>query len=833
MTIRELWISLNRVTRDVSSWVYSPFPKLFRIGQNGIDKVFDINFLSKNNHDNSHDSSNINSNNTEETQILETSSSSNRPETRNNYNHINNGNLIASGVNGNSRKYSSSFYSSHFLQEHKEDLTPLHPKENLPGRLKYVVEELTKEGNKKAKCRYYEYTGRIEESKQLVKIKEYVFINSLLQKNQSEFIERANIKLKLQADFRLITPSDTFRVKNKNRCYIITQLNKNYITLREYLNRKGSMSDREVNNLLEQVLQSLHCLHSQNIMLGNQIERGLAHGNINIDSLLIEDRGGKFFVYLTDFAIWEDIFIYQEFIETNSYINDNKFKDDLKDLGDVALQALCWNGVEQSILNSNDSKEVQELLYKRNTQGVIEFILNYTNRQFYTNKPEDKQELPKKSSNDDSDKHTSEQNEEIQEESDFHFASCLLVSLLITCLFGGSFAVFSNISQRVNSDDEAQLEQDNNDNYTLINQVSLNGIDEIKYYAKDNGVWDYLLNIPNIVAYRKTFLEEINHRLGVNENNFFTKADELQTNENIIKEINEGDIDFALLTKKQELDSDSLVEKVIAYDALVVIVPYSDGKGKGTWSVPSAMNSKIIIDDLRYLYTQNKDLIEEWQSRNNNNRLQELNGKKIKLYFQDIYKEDSIDFNKSEIVNIFEEKVLKEPKRIAAFSNLGKEILNREEKYLLKSQYIFRNIIDDFETSQNQTIGIGVSLLSRVYGQCSVYPLAIKENNYTFYPLIQNDNNPIKENTDLCYDKGSYKPNTNVFHNEEDKYPLKFPLVIVYKKGSESAEKFIEIMQTDEGKDLLKEAGFTPTNSKKNHDQETSNKSKNTKDFIR
>ncbi|MEO1185613.1 MAG: hypothetical protein AAFX46_13440, partial [Cyanobacteria bacterium J06636_27] len=44
---------------------------------------------------------------------------------------------------------------------------------------------------------------------------------------------------------------------------------------------------------------------------------------------------------------------------------------------------------------------------------------------------------------------------------------------------------------------------------------------------------------------------------------------------------------------------------------------------------------------------------------------------------------------------------------------------------------------------------------------------------------------------------------------------LKFPLVIVYKKGSESAEKFIEIMQTDEGKDLLKEAGFTPTNSKK------------------
>ncbi|MEO1184270.1 MAG: hypothetical protein AAFX46_05945, partial [Cyanobacteria bacterium J06636_27] len=183
MTIRELWISLNRVTRDVSSWVYSPFPKLFRIGQNGIDKVFDINFLSKNNHDNSHDSSNINSNNTEETQILETSSSSNRPETRNNYNHINNGNLIASGVNGNSRKYSSSFYSSHFLQEHKEDLTPLHPKENLPGRLKYVVEELTKEGNKKAKCRYYEYTGRIEESKQLVKVKEYVFINSLLQKN--------------------------------------------------------------------------------------------------------------------------------------------------------------------------------------------------------------------------------------------------------------------------------------------------------------------------------------------------------------------------------------------------------------------------------------------------------------------------------------------------------------------------------------------------------------------------------------------------------------------------------------------------------------------------
>ena len=421
--------------------------------------------------------------------------------------------------------------------------------------------------------------------------------------------------------------------------------------------------------------------------------------------------------------------------------------------------------------------------------------------------------MPKESSNDDdSDKHTSEQNEEVQEESDFNFASCLLISLATTCLFGVSLAAIYYINKQVETIEKTQLPQENNNNYTSINQVDLNGIDEIKYYAKDNGVWDYLLNIPNIVSYRKTFLKEINDRLDININNLFTRVDEAQTTENIMKEIDEGNIDFALLTKKPELNSESLVEKVIAYDALVAIVPYTDGKGKGAWSVPSAMNYEIGIDELRYLYTQSQDTIEQWQSSKHENQLQGLNGKKIKLYFQDIYE--------SEIVNIFENNVLKEPKKTVAFRKIFKteEQLNNDSQKQLKSQYILQNIINNFETSQNQTVGIGISLLSRVYGQCSVYPLKIQGDKYSFHPLVQNDNNPINENTDLCYDKGSYKPNTNAFHDIKDKYPLKLPLVIVYKQGSEPAEKFIEIMQTDEGKDLLKEAGLYQKNKTKNHD---------------
>ena len=78
----------------------------------------------------------------------------------------------------------------------------------------------------------------------------------------------------------------------------------------------------------------------------------------------------------------------------------------------------------------------------------------------------------------------------------------------------------------------------------------------------------------------------------------------------------------------------------------------------------------------------------------------------------------------------------------------------------------------------------------------------------------------------LCK-KGSYYPNPEAF-NEDDKYPLKYPISVVERNNSEGNNsnqksntvsdkklhckgKFVKIFKNKEGKALLYEAGLVPT----------------------
>ena len=137
-----------------------------------------------------------------------------------------------------------------------------------------------------------------------------------------------------------------------------------------------------------------------------------------------------------------------------------------------------------------------------------------------------------------------------------------------------------------------------------------------------------------------------------------------------------------------------------------------------------------------------------------------------------------------------------------------------------KFNSMLQKILQGFEetTKENRYGGIGFGLLSKIYGQCSVYPLAIDG----VQPLVHNDGTPITpETVDLCNDKGSYRLNTNAFNDNSNlkKYPLIFAIAVIYKdpkstgKSEDNKSKgeiFTKMMLTDEGQSILQEIGLVP-----------------------
>jgi hypothetical protein len=166
-------------------------------------------------------------------------------------------------------------------------------------------------------------------------------------------------------------------------------------------------------------------------------------------------------------------------------------------------------------------------------------------------------------------------------------------------------------------------------------------------------------------------------------------------------------------------------------------------------------------------------------------------------------------------IQLFEQLVFKEESP-QEFTDLAKkltgEVRQKIDRKLIDESYILGEILKDFE--QDRTVGIGFGLLSRVFNQCAVYPLAVGEKGQEVQPLVQQldgEVKPIEPTTDLCDDKGSYWPDVEAF--KSGRYPLTYRLVVVYPKDemrSAAGKKFAELLKTDEGQRLLSEAGLVP-----------------------
>jgi hypothetical protein len=164
--------------------------------------------------------------------------------------------------------------------------------------------------------------------------------------------------------------------------------------------------------------------------------------------------------------------------------------------------------------------------------------------------------------------------------------------------------------------------------------------------------------------------------------------------------------------------------------------------------------------------------------------------------------------------------VLGNPRTIATF----REMLNHpndQSNHFIRSKTtqtieqlptleMLRTSIQDFES--DQTGGIGFAPFSQVFGQCSVYPLALaKDQQLSVQALTLTNGKAIDPTLDLCDRKGSYAILPELVKSGQ--YPLSYAIAIVYTRDNSRSpvgEKFAEMLKSTEGQKLLSQFGLMP-----------------------
>ena len=799
MKITDLWNSFSRHAREISNWLNHPVDNIIRIGgREGQRRIEELEVPLGNNHQNSDASTQFNSKQTEENRILVNKGNSISPELQNNSSFEKNG-YTSNGVNGHSRNHSNLYVENNLVViKEKEELPELNENQYIQSfKGRYRIGELRKKD-----IRIREYEGFTYPQKKSILIKEYLllekdFSDSEAEKRQREFVKRANLKLKsTQAkngisgqDFRLLTPIDAFA--DKRRCYLISQSNQNYITLREYLDENCYMNSEEVRTLLKRVLQSLYFLHNQNIILGNsELPSGLIHANINVDSLLIDKKRDINFIYLSDFAFWEDVVKPENFKNINEYSAPLLYQNDLKDLGKVAIESLFFNHILRNKIDIENPIDTQYLLATISDIRLKNFILKLrgidgkfsntkeayeviSNLPFETRKPEAKLVEPGQI----------KEKDKKQSVSRIQLIFLLLFAFgLISLLILAILSIFENkdIYSPIEGTRNASCPKDPNFQCS-ISEVLEEKIDAS--FIADSMVLDWMEK-GNFVSYNNSFIKELNsekYNASLNLVKPIKQLDDIAEIKDKLK--TNPEIDFAIANlanqsnakcenntlstdkdrNKNTDESSNLNCQIIAYDGIAFFVPFSDAYGDN--SIPKALNGNISKDDLAKLYQGD---IKDWKNLGLTKSL------RVELYQPE----------EQHLINSFIQFIT----------------TTIEEIQPTKFELMLPKILQGYE--ENEHGGIGFGLLRKVYGQCSVYPLAIDG----VQPLIENDGKDITPNIDLCNDKGSYRLNTEAF--KSGRYPLRFAIAVIYK--TTKGEKFAEMMLSDEGQSLLQEIGLVP-----------------------
>lgn len=573
---------------------------------------------------------------------------------------------------------------------------------------------------------------------------------------------------------------------DRERCYLITKGNiDSYSTLRTYIARKGAMSPRQVRHLLNQVLQSLEYLHGHKFRLPNgQIQSGIAHGNLSLNSLLISPQeqlyfhDPQFLAYLADLNLWEHLF---EPPPKATLIPT--VAEDLKALGYASFYLLAGStdraGSRLDPRYNQDWGKVDialKLFLFRLLELDVPFASAAEARRALLNLPFE-EELPTVGL---------ETAIAPPENKQRRYWWRWLLLFLALGLLGGFLAWWFSRRQVAIASSTIPT--------CCISDVPAVPTGKFTYAAEEKGIWNYILRQPNLIEKDKTLEAELLERRPQLELIYRPQP----TGEDAIAQVRSEKVDFAITSLTAELSSD-LKAKTFAYDGLTFYVAFSYEQRDR--SLPKYLNGGISFKQIQQLYTGQ---ISNWQ---------QLGGPDlpVRLYIPP----------SAEAVRIFEQRVLQKEEAIVQFRNLVQSQRNslvspKNTPKILQLPTIpaMRAVLRDFENDQIGAIGFGA--ISQVFGQCSVYPLAVgdRANNF-IQPLIQDNGQPVDPATDLCNKKGGYLPNYQAF--QSDRYPLAYPLAVIFRRDNRRAaigDRFAEILKTQESQHLLTQTGIVPLKAK-------------------
>ncbi|MBD1891387.1 substrate-binding domain-containing protein [Coleofasciculus sp. FACHB-SPT9] len=583
-------------------------------------------------------------------------------------------------------------------------------------------------------------------------------------------------------DVRLRHPWDAISDPIAERCYLVTTSNLDtHPTLNACLAANGAMTSRQVRQVLNQVLQTLEFLHGQKFSLpSGQVQQGIAHGNISLDSLLMVTDDQKFFIHVCDLALWERLFdlpTAQTVIPTVT--------QDLIALGYVAFYLLVGRSTDPVSGQLLDPKDEQQWPVVEPHLKMFIFRLLGLDVSFESAE-EARQALLKLPPEKPVDLVVVDTVPLEEQKTKLRRLPWLLLGALGVTLLGILIWFLIPKSQAGNraADDDFLV--------CCIKEIPGIPAGKFTYTAEKDGTWSYILRHANLISKNKTLEDKLRERQPKLELNYQAEP----SGEEAIAKVSSQQVDFAISSLVSDLTSE-LKYKPVAYDGLVVFVAFSYAKREK--SLPQSLKGQITFEQLRQLYTGE---ITNWQV---------LGGPDlpVKLYIP----------KETEAVRIFEQRVLKDEQKIALFRKLIQK--SEQPPPLFKNSFepeikplstfeTLRQVIRDFE--DDEVGGIAFGTISKVFGQCSAYPLALKDGNKpAIQALIQDNGKPVEPTTDLCDDKGSYHPNIEFFKNST--YPLAYPITVIYSGDNRripAGQKFAELLRTLEAQRLLSKAGLVP-----------------------
>ncbi|MBW4475246.1 MAG: hypothetical protein KME45_33450 [Stenomitos rutilans HA7619-LM2] len=588
-------------------------------------------------------------------------------------------------------------------------------------------------------------------------------------------------------DCRLLAPLEAIVDERSERCFIVLDGRGTAPTLNQYLTT-GAMSEAQVRRVLHQVLQTLEFLYGQKFRLSaGQLQTGLVHGNLNLDSLLIgqthvnpqlqtptaasetdQDQDANFFIYLSDLALWERLFQ-----PPLAKTTPPSVAQDLSAIGYIAFYLLTG---KITTADGQPLDPMQDTHWQRADghmpdRALKQFILRLLGWETPFESAEAArrvlQQLPIARPS------IASELLATPEPTPKRHLSRWAIGLLSICGLGLLGWLLWSVLPK------PQL--------STANRVpSLNALRDVggippgtfTYSTTADGIWSYVWQTTDLIQKGQTLQQRVSTAQPKLQLQLQT-ADSIDT---AIDQVQAGTTNFAIVPLLHTLP-DTLTAEPIAYDGLAVFVAFS--YAKRTTGLPTQLHGQLDLEQLRQLYTGS---INQWSAFSPSHLT-------VGLYAPE----------NREAIEIFQRRVLQ-----PSFDHPSSTSMHTIAQ--LPDFAVMRSVIQDFEAHQIGSIGF--SSLSKVVGQCSVYPLALQQAPNAGQPIQVlgfAQGRSITPETDLCNEKGSYRLKPSLLRTGQ--YPLSYPLVVVYAKDNDRStigQKFAALLKTREGQHLLSQTGLVP-----------------------